>query len=100
MKKILLRFCSAVVLVLSSCHANSLKKELSLASDYPFRPVPFTQVKLNDEFWSPRLETIRTKSIPYAFRMNEETGRVDNFRKAAFIDSHWPIPALFFALPT
>jgi DUF1680 family protein len=51
--------------------------------DYPIRPVPFTQVTLTDAFWAPRLETNRTVSIPYALRMNEETGRVDNFRKAA-----------------
>jgi len=51
--------------------------------DYPIRPVPFTQVKLTDSFWAPRLETNRTVSVPYALRMNEETGRVDNFRKAA-----------------
>jgi DUF1680 family protein len=45
--------------------------------------MPFTQVTLIDAFWAPRLETNRTVSVPYALRMNEETGRVDNFRKAA-----------------
>jgi hypothetical protein len=59
------------------------ERKPALSSDYPVKPVPFTQVKLTDCFWAPRLETNRTKSIPYAFRMNEETGRVDNFRKAA-----------------
>ncbi len=54
-----------------------------VARDYPIRPVPFTEVTLADAFWAPRLETNRTVSIPYALRMNEETGRVDNFRKAA-----------------
>jgi len=53
------------------------------ALDYPIRPVPFTAVRLTDAFWAPRLETNRTISVPYALRMNEETGRVDNFRKAA-----------------
>jgi uncharacterized protein len=55
----------------------------SAPGDYPIRPVPFTQVRFTDAFWAPRLETNRTVTIPYAFRMNEETGRVDNFRKAA-----------------
>jgi DUF1680 family protein len=55
----------------------------ALERDYPVQPVPFTDVKLFDVFWSPRLETNRTVSIPYALKMNEETGRVDNFRKAA-----------------
>jgi DUF1680 family protein len=51
--------------------------------DYPIRPAAFTQVKLNDAFWAPRLETNRTVTIPFAMKKNEETGRVDNFRKAA-----------------
>lgn len=51
--------------------------------DYPIRPVPFTDVRLNDVFWAPRLETNRIATIPFALRKNEETGRVDNFRKAA-----------------
>ncbi len=55
----------------------------TLPRDYPVRPVPFTDVKITDAFWEPRLETNRTVSIPAALKMNEETGRVDNFRKAA-----------------
>src|SRR5512135_1014284 len=55
----------------------------ALERDYPVRPVPFTDVRLSDTFWAPRLETNRTVSVPYALKMNEETGRVDNFRKAA-----------------
>jgi len=52
-------------------------------SDYPFEPVPFTAVRVTDTFWLPRIETNRTVTIPYIMKMNEETGRVDNFRKAA-----------------
>jgi DUF1680 family protein len=53
------------------------------ARDYPIRPVPFTQVKVTDEFWSPRLATNRTATIPYDFKKCEETGRISNFAKAA-----------------
>ncbi len=53
------------------------------APDYPIRPVAFTRVRLSDAFWAPRLEVNRSSTIPAAFRQNEETGRVDNFRKAA-----------------
>jgi DUF1680 family protein len=49
----------------------------------PIRAVPFTEVRLTDSFWRPRLATNRTVTIPHIFRQNEETGRVDNFRKAA-----------------
>jgi DUF1680 family protein len=70
-------------LPLAGCQGRSAGPSGSAALDYPIRPVPFTQVKLADAFWAPRLETNRTVSVPYALRMNEETGRVDNFRKAA-----------------
>lgn len=72
----------AALSLLPACRGQS-ERAASSASDYPIRPVPFTQVTLADDFWAPRLETNRTVSIPFAFRMNEETGRVDNFRKAA-----------------
>ncbi|HEX3683254.1 MAG TPA: glycoside hydrolase family 127 protein [Bryobacteraceae bacterium] len=51
--------------------------------DYPIQPVPFTAVHVEDVFWSPRIETNRTVSIPFAFKKCEETGRVDNFVRAA-----------------
>jgi len=51
--------------------------------DYPLKPVSFTAVQISDSFWSPRLETNRTVTIPYDFARCQETGRVDNFAKAA-----------------
>jgi hypothetical protein len=51
--------------------------------DYPIRPVPFTEVKITDDFWAPRIETNRTVTIPYAFGQCEQTGRIDNFLLAA-----------------
>ncbi len=53
--------------------------------DYPVQPVPFTQVRFEDEFWAPRLETNRTVTIPHVFEMSEETGRIDNFAIAGGI---------------
>lgn len=50
---------------------------------YPFQPIPFTQVTIQDAFWSPRIETNRSVTIPYDFQKCEETGRIDNFVKAA-----------------
>ncbi len=47
--------------------------------DYPITPVPFTAVKVTDAFWAPRIETNRTVTIPFLFKKNEETGRLDNF---------------------
>ncbi len=46
-------------------------------------PVPFTKVHLTDEFWATRIETNRRTTIPYCFTKCQETGRIDNFAKAA-----------------
>jgi hypothetical protein len=52
-------------------------------SDTPFRPVPFTAVRWTDAFWAPRLETNRTVTLPFDIAKCRETGRIDNFAKAA-----------------
>ena len=49
------------------------------------KEVPFTKVHFNDGFWSQRIETNRTVSIPSAFRECEKNGRFDNFAVAAGI---------------
>ncbi|MFP4026500.1 MAG: glycoside hydrolase family 127 protein [Candidatus Brocadiia bacterium] len=46
------------------------------------RPVPVSSVQLNDEFWAPRLRTNREVTIPDQFRSIEESGRLDNLRRA------------------
>jgi uncharacterized protein len=51
--------------------------------DYPVQPVPFTAVHLTDVFWAPRIETNRKVTIPAAFQKCEESGRVNNFERAA-----------------
>ncbi|MCM1067336.1 MAG: glycoside hydrolase family 127 protein [Muribaculaceae bacterium] len=50
---------------------------------YPTEPVPFTAVSIDDPFWSPRLAAVRDVTVPLAFAKCEETGRYDNFIKAA-----------------
>ncbi len=52
-------------------------------ADYPIQVVPFTKVKLNDNFWLPRIKTNHTVTIPASFHRCEETGRVKNFEMAA-----------------
>ena len=47
--------------------------------DAPISEVPFTQVHLEDSFWTPRIETNREVSIPSAFKECEKNGRFDNF---------------------
>lgn len=64
--------------------------EETAAGDYPYRPVPFTQVHFSDSFWLPRMETNRTATIPFAFRQCEDTSRIENFKIAAKLsDKLW-----------
>lgn len=56
---------------------------MSTAIHYHYTPLPFTQVTINDPFWSPRIETNRTVTVGYDFQKSEETGRLTNFDKAA-----------------
>ena len=52
-------------------------------ADYKIQGVPFNEVKINDQFWLPKIETNRTVTIPASFAKCEETGRIANFVKAA-----------------
>jgi DUF1680 family protein len=52
-------------------------------NDYPLQAVDFTDVKLQDSFWLPRLETNHKVTVPHTFHQSEITGRLDNFAKAA-----------------
>ena len=52
-------------------------------AQYPVNPVPFTSVKVTDNFWSQRLKASREVTIPLAFSKCEESGRYENFVWAA-----------------
>jgi hypothetical protein len=74
----------AVALTCPCFISKAQKQETARPSrDYPVKPVPFTAVHFNDTFWAPRIETNRAVTIPFAFQKCEETGRVDNFVRAA-----------------
>ena len=76
------RLCSLIAL--SSLAWLSLGGQLPVMKpDYPIRRADFAQVKLEDEFWAPRIKINRTATIPYLFKLDEETGRTNNFRIAA-----------------
>ncbi|MDR2763375.1 MAG: glycoside hydrolase family 127 protein [Planctomycetaceae bacterium] len=67
------------------CLATYDSEEPKLQANYKFRAVPFTAVKIDDNFWSPRLKTNREISIPHNYKWCEDTGRITNFAKAAKI---------------
>jgi len=70
MKKIL--FVFSFLFLLIACKRTTYK-------DYPIQGVLFTDVTINDNFWSPRVETNRIITIPHDFSKCEVTGRIDNF---------------------
>jgi hypothetical protein len=47
------------------------------------RPLPLEAVKLADNFWEPRRRINRDVTLPSQYRHLEETGRLDNFRRAS-----------------
>jgi len=66
---------------------SGCSKKSSTEADYPIQPVPFTAVKLTDNFWAPRIKKNASVTIPIAFGYCESTGRVKNFEIAAGRDT-------------
>jgi uncharacterized protein len=62
-------------------------KKSSSSADYPIQPVPFTSVRLTDNFWAPRIKKNADVTIPIAFGYCESTGRVKNFEIAGGLDT-------------
>lgn len=54
----------------------------ALQATTDIKPVPFTQVHVTDNFWSQRLETLRSKTIRYAFQKCTDAGQIKNFEIA------------------
>jgi uncharacterized protein len=71
----------ALILFATACS----KKTRS--GDYPIQPVPFTSVKLTDNFWAPRIRKNADVTIPIAFGYCTSTGRIKNFEIAGKLDT-------------
>jgi len=69
--------------ILAVLTAAFLPEAAAQSAGYPIEPVPFTAVKVTDSFWGQRLQASREVTIPLAFSKCEETGRYENFVKAA-----------------
>lgn len=91
MKKILI----STLLLAASLTASAAEKKTQ-AGGYPITPIPFTDVKVNDAFWGQRLKASREVTIPLAFSKCEETGRYDNFVKAAHPSEQHEVKGLAF----
>tara|TARA_B100001059_G_scaffold31319_1_gene25366 strand:- start:1844 stop:3799 length:1956 start_codon:yes stop_codon:yes gene_type:complete len=75
-----------IKLVFSIIMISIIKVSAQSVKDYPFVPVPFTKVSINDEFWGPRILTNRRVTIPDTFEKSEETGRIKNFAIAGGLE--------------
>ena len=64
-----------------------LSVSCSQKKDEPMKritPVAFSKVKIEDAFWSPRLERHRTATLPVCIdQIENQTGRIRNFENAA-----------------
>ena len=78
----LITVIAGIVLLMPGCN-----KKISSGEDYPITPVPFTDVKLSDNFWAPRIKKNALITIPIAFGYCESTGRVRNFEIAGGLDT-------------
>jgi DUF1680 family protein len=78
---------SLLILILSGTLVYSGCSKSTSSGDYPIQPVPFTSVKLTDNFWAPRIKKNASVTIPIAFSYCESTGRVKNFEIAGGLDT-------------
>ena len=74
----------------------SAQKQQPLHSGYPIDPVPFTSVKVTDGFWEQRLRASREVTIPLALSKCEESGRYENFVKAAHPSDEYKVDGFSF----
>ncbi|MBT8292732.1 MAG: glycoside hydrolase family 127 protein [Eudoraea sp.] len=83
-------FMASGLLLTVSCRDKEPQNDLAPTSstilDYPIQPVPFTSVQIEDQFWTPRIETNRKVTLPYNFKKCEETGRIRNFAIAGGLE--------------
>ena len=58
-KSLVILFVAGVLARVRSTDSNK--------SDYQYKDVPFTNVHFSDNFWAPRIETIRSVTVPFCF---------------------------------
>lgn len=94
MKKITLFIISAAIISFFSLDCRNTTTE---KRDYPVEPVLFTDVDIQDEFWTPRMELNQTVSIWHCFQKYEETGHLAGpalIEGAAYMLAKKPDPKL------
>jgi uncharacterized protein len=72
---ILIFFCSLLVFFSKGTIKNSIK------------PVAFTNVKLTDNFWAPRILKDKDVTVPHIIKELKNTGRIENFEIAGGLET-------------
>lgn len=69
--------------------------DLSHSPHTTLHPVPLGAVTLQDRFWKPRIDRNREVTLPAQLQQCEQTGRIDNFRRASG-KKQIPFQGIFF----
>lgn len=96
MNKQLLTIVTSTLVLCGSLHAQQKHTTPNHNHGYPITPVAFTSVRVTDDFWGQRLEASREVTIPLAFSKCEESGRYENFVKAAHPSVDYKVGGLSF----
>lgn len=64
-------------------HPSPIVVDTTASPHARLKPAPLTAVTLTDAFWMPRRNLLYSATLPAQFRLIEETGRLDNFRRAS-----------------
>ncbi len=75
--------CGASLPAAAPAGDSAVRPAPALEQDYPYQPIPFTEVRFDDVFWAPRVEINRTVTIPHAFEQCETSRRFYHFERAA-----------------
>ncbi|MBN1395826.1 MAG: glycoside hydrolase family 127 protein, partial [Pirellulales bacterium] len=66
-----------VVVLFILLAANSASGETPRAA---LEETPFDRVRIDDVFWSPRIDTVQRETLPDLLDLAEEQGKIDNYR--------------------
>jgi hypothetical protein len=91
MKTTVIELAVLMILVTAFAYPTAARPQEPKDKLETIKPVPFTAVHLDDEFWAPRIETNRSVTIPYfvraAKRLRGETLEDDKVRGYSFDDT-------------
>jgi len=79
-------FYMILIMIQSLLFSTGCREEQAEEKEYPIQPVPFTSVKMTDDFWAPRIRKNHEVTIPIAFEQSEKTGRIKNFKIAGGLE--------------